>query len=388
MKKILILTTVSGFLYQFELDNVKILQNMGYEVHYAANGELPRYLFEQEVVETSGVIFHHVGIEKSPAKCRKNAKAFREIMQIIRQEQIQVLHCHTPMGGVLGRLAGKRCEAEGISLKVIYTAHGFHFYQGAPRFAALVYRMAEAYLAHYTDRLVTINREDYENARTFRLREQGAVYQIPGVGLDMEYYHPANKEQRQNARKSLQVAENQMFLLSVGELNENKNHRVMIEALREMQKQGRDISDLKYGICGDGDLREALHQLVREYQLEQNVIFYGYQKDVRPYLWAADLFVFPSRREGLGMAALEALAAGVPVLAADNRGSREYMQHGKNGFLCIWDDKDAYIRALEQMQNQRPEEWHKIQKFCRESVEKFQKKYTHEIMKQVYESLS
>lgn len=387
MKKVLILTTVSGFLYKFELDNVEILQSKGYEVHYAANGEFPRYLFDENVKKKSGVIFHHICIEKNPAKVKENLKALQQIMMIIKNEQIQVLHCHTPMGGVLGRLAGRKCEKKGISLKVIYTAHGFHFYQGAPGFPAVIYKMVEKYLAQYTDLLITINEEDYNNAKKFKLKKSGKVYQIPGVGLDMKYYIPATEAVRQRNRNKLGILENQVFLLSVGEINKNKNHRVIIEALRKLQQQGQDLSKLRYAICGDGVLRQELGELVRQYQLEQNVFFYDYQKDVRDYLWAADIFLFPSRREGLGMAALEALSTGLPVIAADNRGSREYIQQGKNGFLCEWNNSEKYIEYIQLIMKMPLKSRNQMKEFCRASAEPFEKANTNKIMKQVYELL-
>ena len=211
MKKILILATVSGFVYKFEMENVKILQEKGYEVHYAANEKLPRYIFDEQMKQKSGIIFHNICIEKSPLKYRTNVRALNQIMDIIRREQIQVLHCHTPLGGVLGRMAGKRCEKHGVPLKIIYTAHGFHFYQGAPRIAAAIYRMVEAYFARYTDILITINREDYENAKKFRLRPGGRVYQIPGVGLDMERYLPATEKQYKKCREKWGISEKQLF---------------------------------------------------------------------------------------------------------------------------------------------------------------------------------
>lgn len=387
MKKILILTTVSGFLYKFEMDNVRILQKMGYEVHYASNEKLPRYLFDEQMKEKAGITFHNICIEKSSLKYRENVKALNQIMDIIRREQIQVLHCHTPLGGVLGRMAGKRCEKLGLSLKIIYTAHGFHFYQGAPRLTAMIYRMAEAYLAKYTDILVTINKEDYASAKKFRLRPGGKVYQIPGVGLNMEYFIPATEELYQKSRETLGILENQTFLLSVGEVNKNKNQRAMIEGLRQLQSSGRDISHLQYAICGEGTEKEKLEQLVHAYQLEQTVIFFDYQKDIRPFLWAADVFLFPSRREGLGMAALEALSSGVPVIAADNRGTREYMRHGENGFLCKWNDVSSYIKYINEVRNMSFDARKQMKKCCRKSVERFQKKYTREIMEQVYSNL-
>lgn len=381
------MTTVSGFLYKFEMENVKLLQAKGYEVHYAANEAMPCYLVDEAVKQTSGVVFHPVGIEKPSIKFRQHMHVLHEIVDIIRQEQITVVHCHTPMGGVLGRLAGKQCKKYGIELCVIYTVHGFHFYHGASPIKSWIYKFAEAYLAHYTDVLITINREDYQIAKKFHLRQKGKVYQIPGVGLDMEYFIPATGGQRKKAREELGILENQLFLLSVGEVNQNKNHRVIIDVLHELKKQGGIIEALRYGICGDGALREELYELMKKYGLEHTVTFFGYQKDIKSYLWAADLFVFPSRREGLGMAALEALACGIPLIAADNRGSREYVVHGRNGFLCQCDNKNDYIRYIRMMLSMPLHGWKQMRTFCRKSVERFDKKYTREVMEQAYAEL-
>lgn len=379
-KRILILATVGGFLQKFELADVQILQEMGWEVHYAADPDNPvyrdRFPGGGEASETlSGVRFHPVSIDKSPYHFRVNRKACREILGIIREEKISAIHCHTPVGGLLGRLAGRKTE-----IPVIYTAHGFHFYEGAPAADQFIYKTAEKWLAHFTDALVVINHEDERAARQFRLRPGGAVYRIPGVGLDREKFRAFSEEEKQAARRELGIGEEEYFLLSAGELNENKNQETVLRALQMLQGS----LNFRYGLCGEGPQREHLEKLAGELGLEERVSFYGYCSPVQPYLAAADAFLFPSRREGLGMAALEALACGIPVIAADSRGTREYMKDGENGFVCRWDDAQGFAEAVRKAAGLSPEEREEMRRECRASTEPFAKEHTEEIMRDVY----
>lgn len=385
MKKVLILTTVSGFLSKFEKENVRILQEMGYEVHYAANFKEQNYIFDENELENMGVHTHHIDIEKSPYMLRANRKAFLELVEIIRREQVSLLHCHTPVGGLLGRLAGWACRRQDV--KVVYTAHGFHFYKGAPLTERWIYYLAEKHLARFTDSLVTVNEEDYRNAGRFRLKKGGRVYCIPGVGLDMEQFRPFTADEREAARKRLGVGQEDFFLLSVGELNRNKNQHAVLLALNRMRSEGKEIGNIRYGICGDGIYREQMKAWIRELHMEGNAVMYGYCSPIQPVLGCADALIFPSRREGLGMAALEALSMGIPVIAADNRGTREYMEHGKNGYVCRWDDIGGYARGIEQMRSADEKQREALKRYCRQSAMKFEKEHTNLVMRQVYRRL-
>ena len=203
MKHALIITTISGFVPQFEMNDVRILQENGYTVHYASDFENPIYNIDQTQLKRDGLILHHIDIRKSPFQITKNTKAFLQLKQIIRKEQISLVHCHNPMGGVVGRLAAK---ASGREPYVVYTAHGFHFYEGAPKKNWLLYYTAERFLAAFTDRIITINREDYERANRFRLKEYGCVEQIPGVGVNIEKFRK-KPELREIKRKELEELE-------------------------------------------------------------------------------------------------------------------------------------------------------------------------------------
>ncbi len=382
-KKALFVATVGGFVTQFEMENVSLLQELGYEVHSAANFREPVYSVKEQELKEKGVILHQVDMEKSPYMWRQNRKALRQLCAIIREEKISLLHCHTPVGGLLGRLAALLCREEDPG--VIYTAHGFHFYRGAPLVNWLFYYSAERLLARHTDILITINREDYERAGKFRLRRGGCVYRIPGEGLHRERFRPVTEEAKKQLRRRLGVGEDVFFLLSVGELSGNKNHREIIELMPDVKERLKDRKIL-YGICGDGFYRGELAGLVEKRNLQEDVRLYGYCPDVESYLACADCLVFPSVREGLGMAALEAMAMGVPVIAADNRGTREYMRDGRNGYICDIREPESFAGAIEKICRMKPEELKAMQEEGRRTAEKFDVMNTSAVMGRVYEA--
>lgn len=384
-KNILILATTGGFVYKFELENVKILQRLGYTVHYAGNTYDQHYFFEDSVIKNTDIQVHHIDIARSPYMLKNNRKAFCQLVEIVKKYKIQAIHCHTPMGGVLGRLIGRYFR--GDKLRVIYTAHGFHFFKGAPLINNSIYFWVEKLLAPYTDTLIVINEEDYRNARRLRLKKGGKCYKVPGVGLDMEQFSPMEEKDCKERRKKLGIGEKDFFFVSVGELNENKNQEIVLKALLKMKRENKDLSHIKYGICGDGFYFNRIQKEIREWGLEKNVIMYGYCTEVWKILGCADASVFPSRREGLGMAGVESLAMGVPVIAADNRGTREYMIHEKNGYICRWNSAEDFALAIEKMKNLTPEAKQKMKIFSRNSVERFEKSHTREIMEKIYKDL-
>lgn len=385
MKEALIITTVSGFLLKFELENVKLLQSLGYRVHYAANKNDQHYYFSEDQLTQLGVEFHHIDIARSPYMLSWNFRALKELLKIIREHNISLIHCHTPVGGALGRIAAALISDEKI--RVIYTAHGFHFYHGAPLVNNTIYYLAERLLARFTDSLVVINKEDYESASHFHLKPGGRLWQIPGIGIDTDTFRAANPAERNDNRKKHGIGEDHFLLLSVGELNENKNHSAILSAIQLLKEQHLLPSNLRYGICGDGFLGEKLNQIVLDYGLQDVVYLFGYCTDVRNYLCMADAVAFPSMREGLGMAALEALSMGIPVLAADNRGTREYMHPGENGFVCKWSDIKQFSTELLQLYEMPQEELVQMQRKCRDSVAAFSRENARVIMKTIYQEI-
>jgi glycosyltransferase EpsD len=385
MKHALIVSTVSGFLLKFEKENVKLLQRMGYQVHYAANMNEPFYTFQSEELAELGVQAHHIDVARSPYMIHWNARALIQLTKIVREYSVSLIHCHEPMGGVLGRMVTLMAPRQRI--RVAYTAHGFHFYRGAPLINNTLYYTAEWFLAHLTDELILVNQEDYDAGKRLHLRPEGGVWKIPGVGLDHRFYGIPTRSERNNYRKKHGIAPDQFILISVGELNENKNHQVILRAIKELKDRSALPEGFLYGICGDGFLREQLQEIIRQEDLTDTVQLYGYCTDVREYLAMADATAFPSIREGLGMAALESLAMGIPVLAANNRGTKEYMRHGINGFVCSWDDVSGFADALLQLFRMDHKERKEIAAQAVKSAEPFSHTHTTAVMEKVYQKI-
>lgn len=259
-----------------------------------------------------------------------NLKAIKQIRALAKDYDI--VHCHTPLAAAATRIACRPLRKK-QGLRVIYTAHGFHFYKGAPKKNWIIYYPVEKYCSRFTDVLITINKEDYELAtRKFRARR---VEYVPGVGIDVEKFADTHAD-RAAKRRELGIPDDAKLILSVGELNENKNHRLVIEALAKL---GR--ADVCYLIAGVGDRKSELEQLAKERSV--TLLLPGYRRDVAELYKAADLFVFPSFREGLPVSLMEAMAAGLPCLASAIRGSADLLPPA---FLFSPNDSDGLAKLM------------------------------------------
>ena len=379
---------------------------MGCQIHYASNFTNPIYAFDKTELEKNGVALHQIDIEKSPAKINKNIKAIKQLIKIIDENDIDIVHCHNPMGGVAARIAARAGKRKP---KVIYTAHGFHFYKGAPIMNWLLFYTAERFLARYTDIIVTINREDYIRAKKFRLKKNGEVYLIHSVGVDKEKFAP-RPELRETKRAELGIPADAFHIVTAAELNENKNQKVVIEAVAALTNKAKTDANayntnyagnaayvsntncidktnkthnIYYTICGKGPNEDKLRELIKAYGLENNVSLLGYRTDMDEILQTADVFAFPSIREGLGVAAIEALMCNVPLIAADNRGTREYASDGNNGIVCRYDAVDEFEEAIELLYGNTAYRKRMADR-CRESVKKFTIEEVEKTMTKVY----
>jgi glycosyltransferase involved in cell wall biosynthesis len=319
---ILIITVVGGFLPKFLMQDVQMLMERGHVVHYATNFENPIYECNKTQLEESGIKCFQIPIAKSPLAFRANDRALKELREIVKNCLIDMVYMHNPVGGVLGRLLSR----DDKDLITVYTAHGFHFYQGAPMLNWLLYYPVERILAKRTDILVTINHEDEERAKKFKLRKNGCVKRIPSIGLDPERFYQ-DIAQREPLRAKFGVASDEFLFLSVGELIDNKNHATIIKAFARA-----NLENSRLFICGEGSKRRKLQKLIERLGLVGKVVLCGYQSRIEDFYRMADVFLFPSFREGMGMAALEAMACGLPIIVSDNRGSREYSR--ENAIVC------------------------------------------------------
>lgn len=317
----LMIAHVASMIDHFNIPNIKLLLELGYSVHVVCNFKSGSSCDDAEINELKlklddlGVTYTHIDFERSPFSF-VNLKAYRQLKKVFQECHYDLVHCHTPMGGVLGRLAAKKYRKSGT--KVIYTAHGFHFFKGAPLKNWLLYYPVEWLCAFWTDELITINKEDYARAQK-HMHAKHVTY-IPGVGVDLKKFSPNiyTEEEIANARAELGVDTDEKMLLSVGELIPRKNHESVIRALAKLNNK-----KIKYFICGTGERKERLEKLIEELGLSENVRLLGYRTDISKLCDCADLFVFPSLQEGLPVALMEAIASKTAVICSDIRGNTD-----------------------------------------------------------------
>ncbi|MBQ9780408.1 MAG: glycosyltransferase family 4 protein [Clostridia bacterium] len=333
--KILYVTTI-GLTMGFFKDLIKELIGQGHTVEIACNeSDRPVDPFYHEL----GCPVHQIDCSRSPLS-KATVKAIKQLKGLVETNRYDVVHCHTPVAATCTRLACRKLrKTQGV--KVFYTAHGFHFCKGAPLKNWLIYYPVEKLCAHYTDKLITINHEDYSLAqRKMKARE---VLYVPGVGVDLKRFQNVFVDKAAK-RRELGIPEDATVLLSVSEVNENKNHQIIIRAMARLQRE-----NMHYMIAGSGPLADALLQLAQSLGMADRVHMLGYRNDIPELCYAADIFCFPSYREGLGLAAIEAMACGLPIVTSNVHGINDYSQNNVTGYKCAPKDTDGFAEAIRKL---------------------------------------
>lgn len=336
MAKLLFISNISDSVGSFAVASIAAAKKCGLEFYYASNWSAATDEQMKADEKKFGIKLFHMDLERSPYST-KNIKAYKQLVDFIKEEKIDYIHCNTPVGGILGRLAGEKCKVK----RIVYEAHGFHFYDGAPKKNWMIYYPIEKWLAKKTDAIITINNEDFERAKTFKLKNNGRVYYVPGVGIDLSQYE-INENMRKIKRNELSLKETDKMVISVGELNTNKNNKVILKAMAEMKK-----NNVHYFMCGIGTLEEDLKSLAKSYGIENQVHFLGYRNDIKDLLQATDIFVMPSIREGLSRSLMEAMACGAPCIVSNIRGNSDLINNNVNGFLCS--NIGDYVQSLKML---------------------------------------
>ena len=354
-KVLLVATVVKIHVNVFHIPCLKMFQEQGWETWVCSRND---YDNPKECVIPYCDHYVDIPFERNPLK-PGNVKAYKMLREIIEKEHFDLIYCHTPVGAMLARLAGISARKKGT--KVIYMAHGFHFYNGAPLLNWMIYYPAEKFLSRFTDGLITINQEDYRRAQKFHA---GKTILIPGVGIDLDKFRK-KEPTRQEIRNKLGIPESKIILMSVGELTKRKNHMVMIEALARLKEY-----DILYVICGDGPLKAQLRAKAEELGVRDRLKLLGFRKDIAELHKAADIFVFPSLQEGLPVAVMEAMASGLPIVASKIRGNEDLISNNQGGYLINPKDSEQIAKAIEKM-IQNPEKREKMEKRNLEIITKY-----------------
>lgn len=297
----------------FFIDLIHQLVCDGHRVDIACNAESK---LAKEYSDLGCSVFH-LDCSRSPLS-KGNLFCVGQIRKIVENNRYDIVHCHTPIAAACTRIACRDLRKKG--LRVFYTAHGFHFYKGAPLKNWLIYYPVEWLLSWYTDVLITINREDYKRAKK-RLHVRKVFY-IPGVGIDLDKFNNRITNQ-QKKRIGFNINSDDKIVLSIGELNDNKNHKIVIDALAELRISmvTREYDKIHYFIVGRGEKYDELKSYAKNKKV--NIHLLGYRVDVADILRIADVYVLPSKREGLNVSLMEAMASGVPCIASDIRGNND-----------------------------------------------------------------
>lgn len=373
MKKALIVTALARFTKSFLTNDIITLQKMGYEVQCAANihhvgGECMSAYFED-----MKVVFHQIDFSSSKPASFQTLKSYKQMAELFKNEHFDLIHCHTPIAGAIARFAGRKQRKAGSI--VIYTTHGFYFHKHSSKKTWVVFHTIEDVMSRYCDAIITINREDFENAKKLHCKK---VFYIPGVGVDTNRFKNIVID-RSTYRKSLGIGDNQLLVLAVGELSRRKNHQVIVKALARAE-----IQDVVFMICGNAmtnaNTKDELEQLAKEVGV--NLKLMGLRDDIPQICKCADIGVMPSTREGLGLSGIEMLAAGLPVIASNVHGIVDYVTDGIDGYLCDPFDENAFAKAIRKLADKNLRK--SMMENCEKAAEPFDIEHSKRAMQDIY----
>lgn len=379
MKKALMVATVPSMIGQFNMNNMKILSEEGYEVHVACDFH-DRSIWPDESVEDLlreleqlHIPCHQVDFSRSPFNIRRDVFAYRQLKNLAENIRFDLIHCHAPVASVISRIVAHRQK-----VRIIYTAHGFHFFKGAPLKNWMLFYPIEKFFARWTDTLITINREDYDRAK--KKLNAGQVEYVPGIGVDTAKFRP-RPDVRERKRKELHVGGNEIILLSVGELSVRKNQVAVIKAMSKVKRISH--VPIRYYICGKGSLHEEYRNLIDNLGLSDTVELLGYRNDICELCAASDIYVFPSLQEGLPVALMEAMACGLPCIASKIRGNGDLLSEGAGGYLVGANDVVGFAdRILSLAQDSKKRE--EMAAFNLRTIQQYSIENVQEKMRKIY----
>lgn len=380
MKRVLMLASVASMIDQFNMPNIALLQKLGYEVDVACNFIEGNTCSDARVAELKQKLLdmhvrcYQIDFARNIKHMGQNMRALRQVEGLMKQNGYAFCHCHSPIGGVVARIAGHRTRT-----KVIYTAHGFHFYQGAPVMNWLVYYPVEKMLSRWTDVLITINHEDYKLAKKkFKMKK---LTYVPGIGIDTQREGLSQKE-KEEKRKELGIPQDAFLITNAAEFTPNKNQKTVIEAIEQLHNP-----NIYFVMCGIGEKKAELEQYVKEHGLEEHIRFVGFRNDLHEILQTSDCFVLSSFREGLSVALMEAMAEGLPVVCGRIRGNVDLIKDGKGGILVSPENKEDYeaaFRKLYEMKHKELTDFQRMGQINAENVKSFGRSAVERLMENVY----
>ncbi|MGL6107380.1 glycosyltransferase family 4 protein [Romboutsia sp.] len=333
MARVLVTAHLGRHFRIFGQSDYKVLLKMGHEVHIAAN-----FNSEVDQFENSDVIKHQIDFDRNPFS-KQNLKAFNQLKELFKQQKFDLIHCQSPSGGAITRLAAK--ETRGKGTKILYTAHGLHFFEGAPGKNWIMYYNFEKFLAKYTDCIITINEEDYNSAKEkLRIKD---VEHVHGVGIDLDKFTPQTSEKKMSLRKKYGYNEDDFIVIYVGELSNRKNQNMAIDGINNLKHR---IPNIKLLLVGTGNLKNDYEEKVNKLAIQNHIQFLGYRKDISNLMALSDICISTSRQEGLPVNIMEAMATELPLVVTNCRGNRDLVKNDYNGYVIDIDNVDELSLSI------------------------------------------
>ncbi len=367
MKKILFVATITDHFYYFHIPYLKFFHDSGWKVYVAGKGDRKLPFCDVQF---------DIPFVRSPFS-KGNINAYKGLKKVIDENDFDIIHCHTPMGGILTRIAADKKRKNGA--KVLYTAHGFHFYKGAPFLNWAIYYPIERLMSHKTDCLITINEEDYAFAK--RHFSHTDVRRVDGVGYNSDLYFPVSGEEKLKLRVGAGYKKEEKILIYVAELNANKNQQMLIKMMTRLRTPG-----VRLLLVGADNFDGKYQTLAKENGVADKIEFLGHREDIPDLLRMSDLCVASSLREGLPVNIMEAMATGLPVIAGDNRGHRALIINNNNGFTVLPDDFTGAAEIADKLLTD-DKLYEQISSKAAQSIRRFSKEEVSEQMKSIYSDL-
>lgn len=366
MDRVLFVATVTSHINAFHIPYLKWFKEQGYEVHVASKGKQKIEYCDKH---------YEIPFERFPLK-KNNIKAFRELKKIIDNNNYKIIHSHTPVAGILTRLAVRKARKS--ETKVIYTAHGFHFYKGAPLLNWLIYYPIEKICSRWTDCLITINSEDYELAK--KKMKAKRIEHVYGVGINTKRFeNKLSEEEKDLQREKLGINKNDIVFSYVAELNRNKNQILLINAMKNLKNE---TDNIKLLLVGDGKLYGEYENIIKREHLDSNIKLLGKRDDINEILSITDIYLASSIREGLPVNIMEAMYKGVPIIATNNRGHRDLIKDNLNGKI-IDNNVSELVEQIKELLYSK-EKQQEFQNNCKKVIDKYILNNVMESMKKIY----
>lgn len=355
MKKILFAANLESFFNKFLIPQLKYFKEQGYEVHIAAKLENLNVPYCDKK--------HDINFARS-LNLKQNIESYKQMKKLFKSEHFDIVSCHTPFGGAITRLAFKNCKVK--NTKMVYMAHGFHFYKGAPKFNWLCYYPVEKYLAKYTDTLITINLDDYELAKK---KFKTDVRYVKGVGLDVSKFNfKMDDKEKKEYRKKLGLKNDDFIMIYPAELAKGKRQIWLINTLNKVLKEHKNFHIL---LPGRDSLNGKCYDEITKLKLQNQVHLLDFRSDVPELLAISDLAISSSNREGLPVNVMEAMYSGLPLVVTACRGNRDLIENGKNGYIVGINDSDEFCKRVLELSNLSDTRKKEIKEYDKKVIEQY-----------------